>query len=106
MQPPDGDPFVLTGEFRRVQPPARLSYTFGYEEPDADDRETVVDLSLRDLGESTAARIDQGPFLTEARRALHTQGLTPPSSVNAMLGFATASAPRHAFRSMHSARCG
>ena len=51
MQPPDGDSFVLTGEFRRVEPPAQLSYTFRYEEPAADDRETVVDFSLRDVGE-------------------------------------------------------
>ena len=76
MQPPNGDPFFLTGEFRRVEPPAQLSYTFRYEEPDADDRETVVDFSLRDVGESTEVSVDQGPFLTEARRALHTQGWT------------------------------
>jgi uncharacterized protein YndB with AHSA1/START domain len=25
MQPPEGDPFDLTGEFREVDPPARLS---------------------------------------------------------------------------------
>jgi uncharacterized protein YndB with AHSA1/START domain len=77
MQPPDGDPFFLTGEFRRVEPPAHLSYSFRYEEPDVDDQETVVDFSLRELGGSTTtASIDQGPFLTEARRALHLQGWT------------------------------
>ena len=76
MQPPDGDAFFLAGEFRRVEPPVLLSYTFRYEEPDADDRETVVDFSLRDVGESTEVSVDQGPFLTEARRALHTQGWT------------------------------
>lgn len=48
MQPPDGDPFFLAGEFRRVEPPAQ----------------------------STEVGVDQGPFLTEARRALHTQGWT------------------------------
>jgi uncharacterized protein YndB with AHSA1/START domain len=76
MQPPDGDPFFLTGEFRRVEPPARLSYTFRYEEPDPDDRETIVDFSLREIGNSTEVGVDQGPFLTEARRGLHTQGWT------------------------------
>ena len=25
MQPPEGDPFYLTGEFREVEPPARLA---------------------------------------------------------------------------------
>jgi uncharacterized protein YndB with AHSA1/START domain len=28
MQPPEGGSFYLTGEFREVDPPARLAYTF------------------------------------------------------------------------------
>ena len=50
MQPPDGDLFYLTGEFREVDPPARLAYTFRWEDPDPDDRETVVTLSFGDPG--------------------------------------------------------
>ncbi|MFL5839696.1 MAG: SRPBCC domain-containing protein [Thermoleophilaceae bacterium] len=76
MQPPEGDPFWLTGEFREVEPPARLAYTFVWEEPDPDDAETRVDLSFRDLGESTEVGLTQGPFKTEARRALHRDGWT------------------------------
>src|SRR5262245_63246997 len=76
MQPPDTDAFVLVGEFREIEPPARLAYTFRYEPPDPDDRETVVVLSLRDLGEATALTVEQGPFATEARKALHEQGWT------------------------------
>src|SRR4051812_36744873 len=53
MQPPEGDRFYLTGEFREVDPPQRLAYTFVWEDPDPDDVETLVDLSFRDLGEST-----------------------------------------------------
>jgi Activator of Hsp90 ATPase homolog 1-like protein len=52
MQPLEGNRFFLLGEFREVDPPTRLAYTFRWEDPDADDRETVVVLSLRDLGES------------------------------------------------------
>jgi uncharacterized protein YndB with AHSA1/START domain len=74
MQPPDGDAFVLAGEFREIDPGARLAYTFRYEPPDPDDRETVVALSFRDLGESTGLTVEQGTFATEARRALHEQG--------------------------------
>ena len=40
MQPPDGEAFHLRGEFREVDPPRRLVYTFEWEEPDPDDRET------------------------------------------------------------------
>ncbi len=74
MQPPEGDAFHLTGEFREVQPPTRLAFTFVWEPPDADDAETLVDLSFRDLGESTKVVFTQGPFKTEARRTLHRDG--------------------------------
>ena len=76
MQPPEGDSFYLTGEFREVDPPARLAYTFVWEPPEPDDVETLVALSFRDLGESTEVTFTQGPFKTEARRALHRDGWT------------------------------
>jgi len=76
MHPPEGDPFYLAGEFREVDPPVRLAYTFMYEDPDPDDVETLVSLSLRDLGASTEVALTQGPFKTEARRALHHAGWT------------------------------
>ena len=74
MQPPEGDRFVLTGEFHEVDPPARLVYTFAWDDPDPDDVDTVVDLSFRDLGKSTEVALRQGPFRTEARRRLHRDG--------------------------------
>lgn len=76
MQPPSGDPFWLTGEFRDVLTPARLSYTFVWEDPAPDDVETLVVLSFRDLGGSTDVSFSQGPFKTAARRALHREGWT------------------------------
>jgi len=76
MQPPEGDPFYVTGEFREIEPLVRLAYTFIYEDPDPDDAETLVILSLRDLGESTEIALTQAPFKTEARRALHRDGWT------------------------------
>jgi uncharacterized protein YndB with AHSA1/START domain len=76
MQPPDGEMFHLSGEFLAIEPPARLAYTFRWEEPDPDDRETVVDLSLRDLDDSTEVALVQSGFATEARRALHEAGWT------------------------------
>ena len=76
MQPPEGDVFYLAGEFREVDPPSRLAYTFRWEDPDPDDRETVVTLSLRDLGESTELTLAHGTFAVERRRALHDEGWT------------------------------
>src|SRR5262245_36251366 len=74
MQPPEGDPFYVTGKFREIDPPVSLAYTFIYEDPDPDDVDTLVSLSLRDLRESTKIALAQGPFRTEARRALHQEG--------------------------------
>jgi len=76
MQPPEGNAFHLTGEFREVSPPSRLAYTFAWEPPDPDDVETVVALSLRDLGESTELSLEQGTFKSESRRGLHQEGWT------------------------------
>ena len=74
MQPPDGDSFYLTGEFRQVVPPIRLACTFVWEDPDPDDVETLLVLSFRDLGESTEVSCSQGPFKTGGRHALHHDG--------------------------------
>jgi uncharacterized protein YndB with AHSA1/START domain len=76
MQPPDGHPFHLGGEFREIEPPRQLVYTFEYEEPDPDDQETVVTLSFVDEGGGTRLVLDHGPFATEARHALHETGWT------------------------------
>ena len=76
MQPPDGDLFHLSGEFREVDPPARLAYTFRWDPPDPDDRETVVTLSLGDRGEGAEVLLSQGEFATQERLALHEQGWT------------------------------
>ena len=74
MQPPQGDSFYLTGEFREVDPPASLAYTFVWEDPDPDDVQTPVNLSFRDLGGSTEVALTQGPFKTAARCGLHRDG--------------------------------
>ena len=76
MQPPDGDLFHLRGEFIQVESPSRLSYTFVWEEPDADDRETVVSLTFREVEGGTELALEQGEFATKARFELHRTGWT------------------------------
>ena len=74
MRPPEGDAFYLTGEFREVFPPTRLSFTFVWEPPDPDDVETLVELSFREADDATEVDFRQGTFKTEERRELHRSG--------------------------------
>ena len=74
MQPPDGEAFHLSGEFLDVDRPNRLTFTFRWDEPDPDDCETVVVLSLESGGGSTTVSLSQGVFVTEGRLELHRSG--------------------------------
>jgi uncharacterized protein YndB with AHSA1/START domain len=74
MQPPEGDVFYLSGEFQAVEPGGRLAFTFRWEPPDPDDRETLATLVLEDVGFDTVVRLTQGEFTTEGRLALHREG--------------------------------
>jgi uncharacterized protein YndB with AHSA1/START domain len=74
MQPPDGEAFHLSGEFVEIDPPIRLVYTFRWDEPDPDDRETTVELSIVEAGDGTQLLLRQGEFATPARLALHRDG--------------------------------
>jgi uncharacterized protein YndB with AHSA1/START domain len=91
MQPPEGALFYLTGEFLEVDPPWRLSYTFRWEDPDPEDRETVVTLTLREIGDtSTELAFHHGDFATERRRELHEKGWT--QSLNQLEEFMSSTA--------------
>jgi uncharacterized protein YndB with AHSA1/START domain len=74
MQPPAGEPFHLSGEFTQVVFPSRLVFTFRWDEPVPDDRETVVELSLVGIGGRTTVTLTQGDFATEERLELHRSG--------------------------------
>ena len=76
MQPPDGDAFHLGGTFRVVEAPKRLVFTFAYEEPDPDDRETLVALTFAPAGPGTHVVLVQETFETKPRRELHRDGWT------------------------------
>jgi uncharacterized protein YndB with AHSA1/START domain len=90
MQPPDGDLFHLSGEFLEIVPLRRLVYTFRWEEPDPDDRDTVVRLSLDDVDDGTRVSLSQGEFATEARRALHRDGWSDSfDKLSALVGSAS-----------------
>jgi uncharacterized protein YndB with AHSA1/START domain len=74
MQPPEGEVFHVTGTYVDVTPPSRLVFTFRWEEPDPDDRDTVVAVALDERDDGTLFTVIQGVFATENRRSLHDQG--------------------------------
>ena len=74
MQPPDGEAFHLSGQFVEIQRPSRLRFTFRWDEPVPDDRETVVELSLDSLDGRTTVTLTQGEFATKERLELHRGG--------------------------------
>jgi uncharacterized protein YndB with AHSA1/START domain len=74
MQPPDGELFHLHGEVREVEPRSRIAFTFNWEPPDADDRETLVRLELEERADATEVSLTQGEFATEDRLELHDGG--------------------------------
>jgi uncharacterized protein YndB with AHSA1/START domain len=76
MRPPEGEPFHLSGAFTEVKPPSRLTYTFVWEPPNPDDRETLATISLGEAGDSTKVTLVQGSFATHERLALHRDGWT------------------------------
>ena len=76
MQPPDGAPFHLAGAFLEVDRPNRLRYTFRWEEPLPDDRETVVVVDLHPVGGGTDVVLTQRGFATDERLQLHRDGWT------------------------------
>jgi uncharacterized protein YndB with AHSA1/START domain len=76
MQPPAGEVFHLSGHFLEVNGPSRLAYTFWWEEPHPDDRETVVELTLEAERDTTVLSLRHGEFATDERLALHRGGWT------------------------------
>ena len=74
MQPPEGEAFHLSGEFTHIEFPSRLEFTFRWDEPAPDDRQTVVELSLASFGGATTVTLTQGDFATEERLELHRNG--------------------------------
>jgi uncharacterized protein YndB with AHSA1/START domain len=74
MQPPEGDRFCLYGEYREVEPPGRLAYTFEWDPATADDQETLVTLTFQPVSRGTRLVLDHGPFRTDERYELHKAG--------------------------------
>lgn len=76
MQPPGQEIFYLSGEFREVTAPERLVYTFVWEDPAPGDTPNVVTITYEGTEDSTTMTVEQRPFATADRLAVHTAGWT------------------------------
>ncbi len=74
MRPPEGEPFWVFGEYREVEPPGRLVYTFEWDPPTPDDQLTLVRLAFLPVDEETHLVVEHGPFKTDERYELHEAG--------------------------------
>ncbi|MBW3554844.1 MAG: SRPBCC domain-containing protein [Gemmatimonadetes bacterium] len=77
MRAPDGSEHVAHGAFRRVEPPALLTFTWAWESAAAGEpEETLVTVELTEEGGSTRVLLVHEGFATEAERESHAEGWT------------------------------
>lgn len=74
MLSPDGNTFVIEGEFREVAPPARLVYSWAWQEGDFAGVETLVTLEFHDRGGETELELTHEKLPGERARAMHGHG--------------------------------
>lgn len=76
---PAGNAHIVTGVYRAVEPPARLVYTWAWEQDAATHtagHETVVTVTFRALGNRTELTLRHERFDTATSRDSHGQGWT------------------------------
>lgn len=75
MRSPDGAILGARGLYREIIPPARLVFTYAWEEgPRHSGHETLVTLTFTDLGDKTELTLRQEGFATVAARDDHNLG--------------------------------
>ena len=78
MKAPDGAEHVLTGVFKKVNPPNQLVMTWQWEggEMAGMTKESVVTVDFKDLGGKTEMTLTHSGFADEAEKENHNQGWT------------------------------
>jgi uncharacterized protein YndB with AHSA1/START domain len=73
MKPPEGDIFYLSGEFRVIEPPKRLVYTWTWE-GEGQPNEMLVTVDFLERGGSTEVMLKHERFASQEQCTLHEQG--------------------------------
>lgn len=74
MKGEDGSRYTAFGTYREIDAPARLVYTWDWEEPDHAVGETIVTVTFTDLGESTEVVLVHELFPAPEAVEGHRQG--------------------------------
>ena len=75
IKPPDGDDILYVGGvFREVNPPARVSFTWQWENEGLDTGESLVTVELRPQGDGTELTLTHERFASEESRENHNKG--------------------------------
>jgi uncharacterized protein YndB with AHSA1/START domain len=76
MRSPAGDEIKVGGTYRKIDPPARLSFTWAWIHDGKRGHESVVTVDFEDQGPRTLMRFHQGAFESAEAAAMHNQGWT------------------------------
>jgi uncharacterized protein YndB with AHSA1/START domain len=76
MRDENGDEAWVQGVYREVEPPARLVFTWAWENDGVPGHETLVTIEFHDRGDETEMVFTHEGFETEEGRDLHNQGWT------------------------------
>ncbi|MBO6718732.1 MAG: SRPBCC domain-containing protein [Rhizobiaceae bacterium] len=79
MQAPDGSRYPLSGEFRAVEPPHRISFSWKWENQPASvgDGTTLVTVDIRQVGRGTEVTLTHSGFEAAEHRDNHRSGWEP-----------------------------
>jgi len=74
MTTPEGKAYVAVGEYREIQRPTRLVFTWEWEDQEMRVGETLVTLEFNEKGGRTEVVLTHERFVDPARVARHEQG--------------------------------
>ena len=74
MQTPEGELLVAAGEYRQIEQPRKLSFTWAWEHAPADSLPTLVTVEISDFDGGTEVVLRHEAFISEEQRDSHLQG--------------------------------
>ncbi len=75
MRAPDGEDYIVTGEFKAIRPPEHLSYTWIWDEMPPDPQvNTLVSIDFIEHGNETEIVLTHEGFASEESRDRHQKG--------------------------------